>query len=398
MVRLSDVKVANRNFVGSLTSPLVAVFVGGTSGTCQYALHALVSTTASVNNSNNNRHVQLRIYIVGRNQKAADETIAQCSKTCPSAKITFVQAKDLALLKDVDQVCAEITRLETDDAADRNEKPRIDLLVMSQAGSIFVTRKDTSEGLDNLMSLMYYSRMRFIDRLLPLLLESRLPNGSDDGSGDGDGGGNGHGASSSGGGGAHIISIYAPRTEGTLFPDDLSLRQPGHFTYLNARSHIAYFKTAFFETLVAKYPGKLSFSHVFPGLVNTPGFKNPDLPTWFKVVFAVVGRPLMWIVGTSHAENGARMLYMATPHYPAGGGAPSKGNGGNDQRKKSNVAIGADGKRGSGVYLVWNDNGTASTEKVYEKSPVKKEKLREMVWRHTTSAFEEIENGRVFEG
>lgn len=231
------------------------------------------------------------------------------------------------------------------------------------------------------MSLMYYSRMRFVDRLLPLLLESSLPQGS--GSEGGDGGD---------GGGAHIISIYAPRTEGTLFPDDFSLRHPDHFTYLNARSHIAYFKTAFFETLVAKYPGKLSFCHVFPGLVSTPGFKNPDLPTWFKFVFAIVGRQLLWIVGTSHAENGARMLYMATPHYPAGGAA-LKTKGG-----EKSVAIGADGKQGSGVYLVWNDNGTESREKVYEKSPVKKEELREMMWRHTMSAFEDIESGRVFEG
>ncbi|KAJ9642103.1 hypothetical protein H2204_002472 [Knufia peltigerae] len=383
MVRLSDVKVANRDFIASLTEPLVAVFVGGTSGTCQYALHALISTTASVNSKTNDKPLQLRIYIVGRNQKAADETIAECTKTCPSAKITFVRAKDLALLKDVDRVCAEITKLEsaaTGAEGDGNGKPRIDLLVMSQAGSIFVTRKDTPEGLDNLMSLMYYSRMRFIDRLLPLLLESRLPRGS----GGSDGGG---------GGGAHVISIYAPRTEGTLFPDDLSLRQPGHFTYLNARSHIAYFKTAFFETLVAKYPGKLSFCHVFPGLVHTPGFKNPDLPTWFKVVFAVVGRPLMWFVGTSHAENGARMFYMATPHYPAGGGSAPKTKG-----DEESFAMGADGKRGSGVYLVFNDNGTESREKVYAKSPVKKDELREMVWRHTMCAFEEIEKGKVFQG
>ncbi|KAK5457186.1 hypothetical protein LTS15_004967 [Exophiala xenobiotica] len=198
---------------------------------------------------------------------------------------------------------------------------------MSQAGSIFVTRKDTTEGLDNLMSLMYYSRMRFIDRLLPLLVESRLPYSS---------------SSSSGGGSsaaaAHIISIYAPKTERQLFTEDLSLHQPGNFTYLNARSHIAYFKTLFFENLVAQYPGKLSFCHVFPGLVHTPGFKNPDLPTWFKIVFPIVGRPLIWVSGTSRAEAGARMLFLATPRFPARGSEKGSGN-------DTVAAVGADGGR-----------------------------------------------------
>lgn len=213
---------------------------------------------------------------------------------------------------------------------------------------------------------MYYSRMRFIDRLLPLLVESRLPPG---------------------GGAAHIISIYAPKTEGQLFADDLSLRQPGHFTYMNARSHIAYFKTLFFEKLVAQYPGKLSFCHVFPGLVHTPGFKNPELPTWFKVVFPIVGRPLMWVFGTSHAEAGARTLFLATPRFPAKGA-----------REDSDVAVGADGQKGSGVYTVWSDSETMSREEVYKKTGVDKEELREMVWKHTMGAFEDIEKGNVFTG
>ncbi|KIW50163.1 hypothetical protein PV05_11778 [Exophiala xenobiotica] len=364
MVRLSDVKAANADFVASLSEPLVGVFVGGTSGICEYALRSLVSNAASVGKSKS-RNIDLRIYIVGRNAKAADVTIADCRKLCPQANFTFVRAKDLALLKDVDRVCEEIIKLETA-ANGPHSKPRVDVLVMSQAGSIFVTRKDTTEGLDNLMSLMYYSRMRFIDRLLPLLVESRLPPG---------------------GGAAHIISIYAPKTEGQLFADDLSLRQPGHFTYMNARSHIAYFKTLFFEKLVAQYPGKLSFCHVFPGLVHTPGFKNPELPTWFKVVFPIVGRPLMWVFGTSHAEAGARTLFLATPRFPAKGA-----------REDSDVAVGADGQKGSGVYTVWSDSETMSREEVYKKTGVDKEELREMVWKHTMGAFEDIEKGNVFTG
>lgn len=142
MVRLSDVKAANADFVASLSEPLVGVFVGGTSGICEYALRSLVSNAASVGKSKS-RNIDLRIYIVGRNAKAADVTIADCRKLCPQANFTFVRAKDLALLKDVDRVCEEIIKLETA-ANGPHSKPRVDVLVMSQAGSIFVTRKGSS--------------------------------------------------------------------------------------------------------------------------------------------------------------------------------------------------------------------------------------------------------------
>jgi hypothetical protein len=222
--------------------------------------------------------------------------------------------------------------------------------------------------------------MRFIDRLLPLLVESRLPSSSSSSSA----------AGGSSAAAAHIISIYAPKTEGQLFTEDLSLCQAGHFTYMNARSHIAYFKTLFFENLVAQYPGKLSFCHVFPGLVHTPGFKNPDLPTWFKIVFPIVGRPLMWVSGTSRAEAGARMLFLATPRFPAKGSEKGSGN--------YVVAVGADGQKGSGVYTVWSDSETMSREEVYKKTSVSKDELREMVWKHTMGAFKDIEKGNVFTG
>ncbi|KAK5457187.1 hypothetical protein LTS15_004968 [Exophiala xenobiotica] len=90
MVRLSDVKIANADFIASLNEPLVGVFVGGTSGICEYALRALISNAASVGKSKS-KNIDLRIYIVGRNAKAADVTIADCRKlyfkpTSPSSK------------------------------------------------------------------------------------------------------------------------------------------------------------------------------------------------------------------------------------------------------------------------------------------------------------------------
>ncbi|KAK4941277.1 hypothetical protein LTR10_018813 [Elasticomyces elasticus] len=356
-VSLSTVQASNAAFLESVTEPIVGVFVGGNSGVSEYALRALVSTTASVSKKKGHAP-DLRLYIVGRNAKAADAIISDCRKLVPSAKLTFVKAEDLSLIKDVDRVCNEIVSMEK--AESPNTTPRIDLLYMSQGGIITGVRHDTTEGLDQLMALMYYSRIRFAINLLPLLLESKLPSA------------------------AHIVSIYAAGMEDKLWTEDLSLRQPGHFDYNTARSHMVYMKALFMDKLATRYPGKISFCHVFPGLVSTPGFKNPDLPLWFKLLFPIIGRPLIWLIGLPAQEAGARMLYLATPKFAARGAA-----GGDDQ-----VAEGFDGKPGSGVYSVWHKSNIKGVREAYEK--IQKDELREKVWAHTNKAFDEIAAGRVF--
>ena len=124
MVKIDLVRSCNSTLVKS--HPLVAVFVGGTSGIGEYTIRALAATHASQGKG-------LRVYIVGRNAAAAEKTISDCLKKCPTGQFQFVQAKDLALLKDVDRVCAEITRLENENENANGETPRVDLLVMSQA-------------------------------------------------------------------------------------------------------------------------------------------------------------------------------------------------------------------------------------------------------------------------
>ena len=62
----------------------------------------------------------------------------------------------------------------------------------------FLIPADTTEGLDQTMSLMYYSRLRAVLNLVPLLTKSALP--------------------------AAVVSVYAAGMEGKLYPDDLSLR------------------------------------------------------------------------------------------------------------------------------------------------------------------------------
>ncbi|PWY90197.1 hypothetical protein BO70DRAFT_330493 [Aspergillus heteromorphus CBS 117.55] len=348
MVDLSVARAANATLVQS--QPLVAVFIGGTSGIGHYTLRALATAEA-------NGGKGFRAYIVGRNAKAAEEIIAECRGIYPDAQIKFVKADDISLIQAVDQACAEIIQSEEKQSQD----PRIDYLMLSQGGSIFLPRKDTKEGLDVTMSLMYYSRMRAITKLLPLLLKSTLP--------------------------AKVVSVYAAGYEAKLYPDDLSLRDLSHYSYSQARSHMIYMHTLFLEKLAEQHQGKLSLMHIFPGLVLGPGFQRPDLPLWFRRVWRWFFVPILGpLLTVSPTECGDRMLSLASPRYPPQG---TESSGATDK-----VVVGTDGKPGSGAYSLSRKGEAMNIKKAYEK--INKDEMKKKVWDHTTKAFEVIEAGEVF--
>lgn len=121
MVDIHNVRRSNTEYFPNL--PFVAVFVGGTQGIGRYAVEELAKLYSQP---------ILRVYILGRNKTSADEVLASCRRLCPHGKFTFVQARNLALLEDVDATCAEIIRLEQ-----QEDHPRIDLLVQTQANPLW---------------------------------------------------------------------------------------------------------------------------------------------------------------------------------------------------------------------------------------------------------------------
>ena len=80
--------------------------------------------------------------------------MADCKRACPGGDLRFVQAGDLAAMRDVDRACTEITRLEREEEeqkeANRNiekdsrGRARIALLVMSHARLTFDPRNGIS--------------------------------------------------------------------------------------------------------------------------------------------------------------------------------------------------------------------------------------------------------------
>ncbi|KAI4852897.1 hypothetical protein E4T44_01190 [Aureobasidium sp. EXF-8845] len=348
MVKLATITAANGAFVKN--QPLTAVFVGATNGIGEFTVRELCKIHGRDGPG-------LKIIIVGRNEKAAQTIIEECKMICSPVDFLFVQAGDISLLQSVDKVCKDIQ-----DLLEAIKANGIDILIQSQGKVEFGGRIDTKEGLDKSMSLLYYSRMRFITNLLPNLLSSTLPTG------------------------AKVISIYAGGMEaqGSLFPDDLPLQQ--HYSFANCRTHSIAMKTMFFENLVTMHPGKLSCSHIYPGLVVHKGFDGPDFPWWFKVAWKGAKPFARFLPMHLKAEEiGQRVLYLATDRYPARMV---------EERHEKDMIGATDGVKGGGAYSVTYTNEVNDVRSFYEK--LRPKGFKKAVLEHTGRVFEAIEKNGIY--
>jgi NAD(P)-dependent dehydrogenase (short-subunit alcohol dehydrogenase family) len=114
---------------------LVAVFAGGSGGIGALCLKALAATVGKVEGKG------LRAYIIGRNASAVQEVIAECRKLCPTGQYHFISINDYALINDVDAACDELLQAEARNASLANESARIDYLMLSHGGPIFLPRQ-----------------------------------------------------------------------------------------------------------------------------------------------------------------------------------------------------------------------------------------------------------------
>jgi NAD(P)-dependent dehydrogenase (short-subunit alcohol dehydrogenase family) len=361
--------------------PLVVAVTGGTTGIGSYVAKALATTFAKSGS-------KLRVYIVGRNATRAESVIAQGQEISPGSEWRFVKGTDLALISEVDRASAEIIRQETE-APFHGGPARLDLLYMSHCYPILkerssksldiscfglphepVTRQNqrlifcalaTTEGLDAFLSTTYYSRIRFTLKLMPLLTASPTP--------------------------AHVVSIYAGGMEDGTAPGELPLGCPPPAIYgvSAVRKYTCFMKAFFFEDLAEKHAGKVSFSHVYPGLVDGPAFSSPDMPTWFKIIWTFLKPIALLVYMTPPDTCGEAMLYVATPRYTAKGGLE------NDQKLLGGVEVarGTDGEVGSGAYALGQRADEWSKGKSYEK--VRTEETHKQVWDHTMEVLDGIE-------
>ncbi|KAK6439427.1 hypothetical protein LTR95_004375 [Oleoguttula sp. CCFEE 5521] len=365
MVSLSSAIASNKASIQSRSRPLVVVIAGATSGIGRAALLSLCRT-------HGNSGPGLRVYIPARSKAKAEELIAECRKLCGKGDFRFVEVKDLSLLRDVDAACRSIVAQEREPAG---EQARLDVLIMTQGVVEFGGRKDTSEGIDTSQSLLLFSRLRFIHSLSPLLPAPPTTSSA---------------TLSPTATATRIVSVYAAGYEtaaGTFFPEDLSLRQPGHFSFTNSRAAVVHMKTLLFEHFAQKqYEGRVSCIHVDPGMVITPSYTSTTNPWWFKVIYFFAAPFLKAFIATSEDEIGHRVVYFATSGQYAA----------QRQGVDGEVVMGTDGVKGSGAYASRSNGKVFDVKQNYEK--FRREGLGGKIVEYTETMLREIGEGRKFTG
>ncbi|KAK0364774.1 hypothetical protein LTR02_002475 [Friedmanniomyces endolithicus] len=354
MVPYPAILASNSRIPTALPPGLVAVFVGATSGIGEYTLRALA------------KHAKApRIYFVGRSQEAGDRIAAECKALNPDGEFIFMKS-DVSLMRNVDTVCQEIKRKEK----------AINLVCLSQ-GTLYNTDGNspasnaqhnnkrqrlieqstvTDEGLRTPIALTYYSRMRFLTNLSPLLQTAP--------------------------GLRRVLSIFAGGKEG---PVDLSnLRLDHGSNPLALRGQMAAMMTFGLETLAARAP-TVGFVHSYPGPVRSGIARDRNWVTFvLRNLFLVLG-PFIYV---PEEESGERHCFVATSGMFAAAGGGKGGEGaGVGLGEGGVVAKGADGRLGSGVYTT-DSKCEASGEKVdavLEK--MRKEGVPQKVWEHTEAEF-----------
>lgn len=206
----------------------VAVVVGGTAGIGAGIALRLARADASV-------------IIVGRSKQRGDEMVARMSTLSKTASHSFVPCNAM-LLSQVTEFAAKFSQSNT----------RLDYLVLTQGMATVQGRTETVEGLDEKMSLHYYSRVAFIEKLAPLMT-------GDD---------------------SRVLSVLSAGVHSPYqnYSQDPGLKQS--YSLANAANAAGFYNDLAMESLALEHP-TVSFIHAAPGTVNTNwGTELPVVLRW----------------------------------------------------------------------------------------------------------------------
>ncbi|KAB8258620.1 hypothetical protein BDV32DRAFT_139510 [Aspergillus pseudonomiae] len=330
MVGINEVRKSNAA-LHARDGDFVAVFVGGTSGIGEATAKELAKAIKKPT-----------IHLVGRNQAAGSKILEELKSANPDGTFHFIQS-DVSLLHNVDEVCSEI----------KQKEKAIDLLFLS-TGHLATSKQNTTEGLENNHVLRYYSRMRFVHNLVPLLGASNGP--------------------------ARVVSVLAAGQEGKIEEDNFDLQK--FWSFMKSNTYAATMNSLAVEHLATLYPS-ISFVHVFPGIVRTP-LMNKTIGWIAGPIVTFLSRPM----SISPQESGERHLFIstsaayppATPQDPANAGVPLV------EGVKTSVA--STGKIGGGSYILNYDGANVAKEKLM--SGYRAEDLPKKLWAHTLETFKKV--------
>lgn len=346
MVSLSEVRAHNAT-LKSLPAGLVAVFVGGTSGIGLFTARELVRNTTSPT-----------IYLIGRNATEAHKIIEELRSINTSSQISFIQ-KDVSLLKNVDEACREI----------KAKEKQVNLLFMTCGYLTLKGRDETAEGLDRKFALHYYTRMRFVQQLTPLLSAAAAATSQ---------------ATSSSPSLSRVVSVLDPQAGLRATPNFTDLSLKSTFSLKNCMVHASAMQSLSAYHLSQQHPDT-TFIHAYPSGVDT-GVLRKVFGAFEPAAKFVLGLGLKWMM-VPQKESGERHLFAATaPRYAARNVGAKAGGGGSGGGVE--VAVGSDGVKGSGSYLLnWDGEVLADRPTARKMREEGKEKA---IWRHTEEVFGKI--------
>ncbi|KAK3361246.1 hypothetical protein B0T24DRAFT_660550 [Lasiosphaeria ovina] len=378
MVSLSQIQSSNARISSDLPAGLVAVFVGGTGAIGETTMKSFAKHAVSP-----------RIYFIGWSKEAATRIQSDLEAVNPAGEYHFIAA-DVSLLRSVDDACREI-----------KAKERAVNLVHLTSGTV-AAGKDTTEGLRYQSAVAYYSRIRFIVNLLPLLQRAPALR--------------------------RVLTVFGGTKEGSLDVNDLDSRR---VPLGKLRGHLSSTVTLALESLAFEAPN-VSFVHAFPGSVRSKsgvqrgrrvsssnGNNSKAMPGAIygalHSLFAVP--PLLGLGGGTmpFTEAGERQLFVATSaRFPAryhhhhkssssSSSSPVLGSGDaspgpvNTHNNNTTVGVscprgvpiarGTDARGGTGVYSVSYDAETAPHKVDELLQGLRDRDVVRKLWLHTEEEF-----------
>lgn len=326
MVAIHAIRQSNAR-ISDLPAGLVALFLGATSGIGQSALLRLAQHA-----------VEPRIYIVARRASATTTLLDDLRTRNPAGTYTIIE-KDVSLIRDTDHVVDFVKARET----------KLDLLFESVGFISFSGRQETVEGLEPSMTTRYYSRLRAVQGLIPLLNAAPSP---------------------------RVVSILAGGQEGKLNEDDLDLRKPGNYSIPRAAFHSTTMLTLGYEHLARENP-RISFVHAFPGLVITPIFTR-EFTGIVRLLVQYIALPFIGLFAISADDAGARALFYSTSdRYSVSDGTVPLAEG----IEKSSRTEG-------GVFLTNDKSESSVNDSQKILADYRARGVDDKVWRHTQEIFE----------
>lgn len=171
---------------------------------------------------------------------------------------------------------------------------------------------------------------------------------------------------------SRVVTVLSAGSEGPLVEDDLELKH--NFSLRNCGSHAVIMNDFACEELAKHHPGT-AFVHVCPGFVKTGILDHGGM---LMKLLGSVTKTVLSPMAVSPEESGERNLF----HGSASMFAPRASAG-------QDAAVGSDGTKGSGAYLVnWNGKKVGN-QKILDA--LREKQMGKTIWEHTLEVFRRVE-------